>query len=1519
MTVESVLALVVAASTTAYILCTISPSAVLASITSRRYGFRYSHLPSRGYVDEDGEAGDEALAKFSDRLPKLLAFLFVAIDVAICTLGLLGNTQPKIEFLDLLARILTVLQTVTLFVVTNPTRRFIIGGCIAGSCGAGVITRAYRIYRSAAETDNRVGLFAAGDVILLLLGAASTLCIPRRPNVHHEDRIVDGQYTVSAWERYSFAWAAQILTKAKVEERLEYDDLPSLHYEARTEPLLSRFLTLFSHTRWQSLWLKVFLAHKGLFFQQWTLTVASSFALYAPQICMLNILRLLEQRHAPGFTVASLWFWVAALGVSKVVQVVIESWLEWINWAMLSVPVRSQLAAMIFQKSLRTKDIKGAESAEKEKETESDADLDLGPDGEEGQGMLATDDGKPSGSPADGDEEEDPSQGLQQGIINLVGVDTVRISNFAAENNLFLSTVVNLILALSILFNLLGWQGVCAGLVVPIALTPLNLWATRKYSDAQDSVMTIRDQRMALVGEALRGIRQIKFSAVEEQWQSMIVAIRQRELKQQWWVYILVSCLLCIWMAAPLLFSTVSLAVHAWQQGGISPATAFTSLAIFATLEYALSVVPNLITEAIDANVSVQRIQKHLERQERIPPRAVGEQVVFDRVTARWPSESYDDDYNSSFTLRELDLRFPKGELSVIFGKTGCGKSLLLSSILGESDVLEGNITTPAGQAVSNDDWIDPAAVAYVAQIPWTENASIRDNILFGLPFIKARYKQVIWACALEPDIAIMPDGEFTEVGANGINLSGGQRWRITFARALYSRAGTLVLDDIFSAVDAHVGRHLLTNGLLGSLAAGRTRILATHHEELVLPASSYIVRLTPSNTCSYATTRTQIPKKMPQETRSSLSSSQTSDSFEDEEEDQVLRGKAAKFVEDEVRERGHIKRQVYAAYMIAAGGVPFWSTALGVFVLAQGALLGRAWLVKVWTEQDHNQPSSAHAAVALRQADTASTTEATNDLYYYLGGYLLVSLIATVLAGVKFVFFCRGSIEASRSLFVSFTDTVLRAPLRWLDTVPNGRILNRFAADFNSVDSKLARDVSHFWESGLAFLGIVIAGMFVSVYMLLPSVILGIICVYYTSQYLPGAREVKRLEATAQSPVFEHYGSTLTGLITIRCFQKASDYQKSMHDKLDEYGRSTWNLWLTQRWMSFRMGIIGGAFAFAVATVVAANQNINAALAGFALSFSLQYSEAVVEMIRRYSAMELDMNSTERIVEYTDMPTEDRSGAEPPPNWPSQGRIQVDGLEAAYAPNLPSVLHGITFDIEPGQRIGVVGRTGSGKSSFTLALFRFIEARAGRILIDGTDISKISLQALRSRLSIIPQDPVLFSGTLRTNLDVFNQYEDSVLLDSLRHVHLLNTPEMGNANEDQGSSTFQSLESPVSEGGLSLSQGQRQLVCLARAIVARPKIMVLDEATSAVDMATDSLIQDSIRKQFRGSTLIVIAHRLSTIADFDKILVLDNGYVVEFDEPRKLLENPNGEFRRMLNESGEKEKLERLVYKSSR
>jgi ABC-type multidrug transport system fused ATPase/permease subunit len=440
--------------------------------------------------------------------------------------------------------------------------------------------------------------------------------------------------------------------------------------------------------------------------------------------------------------------------------------------------------------------------------------------------------------------------------------------------------------------------------------------------------------------------------------------------------------------------------------------------------------------------------------------------------------------------------------------------------------------------------------------------------------------------------------------------------------------------------------------------------------------------------------------------------------------------------------------------------------------------------------------------------------------------------------------------------------------------------------------------------------------------------------CVQIARLYMTGAREAKRLESSTKSPVFEQFGSALTGVGTIRAFDKSDTYIARMFSKIDDHVSSFWYLWAFNRWMGWRMSLVGGFFATFVAVMILLITGIDAALAGFALSFALEYGSAVIWSVRYYTNIELDMNAAERIIEYANLPTESLEGADPPAAWPSEGRLEVSNLVVGYAPDLPPVLKGLSFRVERNERIGVVGRTGAGKSSLTLALFRFLEARQGSIHIDGLDISKIKLHALRSRLAIIPQDPVLFSGTVRSNLDAFDEHDDSALCDALQRVHLVSAAEMeamNSSSSSSGTSTpvpptpngttkntnknpFLHLSSPITEGGLNLSQGQRQLLCLARAIVSRPKIMVLDEATSAVDMATDTLIQRSIREEFGDSTLIVIAHRLSTIADFDKILVLDDGKVCEFGTPKELFALEMGVFRGMVGESGEREKLVRMI-----
>ena len=568
-----------------------------------------------------------------------------------------------------------------------------------------------------------------------------------------------------------------------------------------------------------------------------------------------------------------------------------------------------------------------------------------------------------------------------------------------------------------------------------------------------------------------------------------------------------------------------------------------------------------------------------------------------------------------------------------------------------------------------------------------------------------------------------------------------------------------------------------------------------------------------------------------------------------------------------------------------------------------------------------------------------------TQQVWYYLGIYIGLSVCIVVIGSIRYASTFVASLRASRLLFEKLSFTVLRAPLRWLDTVPVGRILNRFTADFNVLDSRIANNMGFSFYTALELCGITLAGLVVSPYVILFAIALTCVAFYISMLYLRGAREVRRLESNAKSPVFEQFGSLLSGVATVRAFDKTEEYIRRMFLKIDTHTNGLWHIWLFNRWMGFRLNLVGAAFAIVLATIIVGRDSIDASLAGFALAFSLQYTSSIIWTLRGYSNLELDMNATERIIEYSRLDTEHQGGNEPPAAWPTEGRLEFEGVVAGYAPDLPPVLKGLSFVVEKNQRVGVVGRTGAGKSSLTLAIFRFLEAREGSILIDNVDISKINLHDLRSRLAIIPQDPVLFSGTVRSNLDAFDHHTDAELRDALERVHLLRTtglasetasrPMTANAGDqlpptapptpnpnadkkaDKNTNIFNSLTSRISEGGLNLSQGQRQLLCLARAIVSRPKIMVLDEATSAVDMATDVLIQRSIREEFEDSTLLVIAHRLTTIADFDKILVMSEGRAVEFDSPKNLLEK-KGLFWEMVGQSGEKDRLEEIILGSA-
>ncbi|KID89813.1 ABC transporter, transmembrane domain, type 1 [Metarhizium guizhouense ARSEF 977] len=1522
---------------------------------------RHRTPPDNFYQDVDGKATPESMAAFSNKKPKACILVFSVLGFGLSvTTTVLSILNPPGDGLNLENWLTTgtwvaiVLQAVCIGAQHSPVKSHDLGLWTFLSSLITFAVSAAQVYHMSnfASPGKDVNLIVRiVNAVILIPLAFSCISLPRRPDVFYNGEKVDPEWSTTVLSRYTWSWVNDLLETAKRKGDLDEKDIPRPDHTIRAESLVDTW----NKANYQGSLLKSLLVAYGrrLVFQ-WAIIVFRCIIGLGPFWTMLRLVQMLEDRDAGIVASRELWVLVFLMGLFTLAEQWLDGWIVWFSITKLFAPVRGQLAALIFEKSLRRKNVK---NAEKTKEDESSDDA-KGSDKDKGKKEEAKDD-------------EDSVLKSRQAIVNLVGVDTKHIADFAMMQLFIISSIGKLLVYSGYLVKLIGWIPFGAGILAWSLVLPANTIAAKFYLKAETRLMKNRDNKLAVINEALLGMRQIKFSALEAQWENKILEMREIEISSLKDVFKADSMLFFSWVASPILLAAASLAVYAVVNGMLAPSVAFVSIGVFKSLEVSLSALPELLTGGIDTLVSVRRIDKYLKGPEMKNILTEGHDVAFDNATIAWPvdDELPDDD---RFILTNVNLSFPAGELSVISGKTGSGKSLVLNALLGESDLLEGNIYVPRtvpplerhdGKAHPGN-WILPGAVAYVGQNPWLESASLRDNILFGLPFIESRYNTVLDVCALKRDIEILNDGDKTELGANGINLSGGQKWRLTLARAIYSRAEILIMDDIFSAVDAHVGRQIFERCISGPICKGRTRILVTHHVALVEPITKYLVELGEGTVLHAGLTsdlaedgtleliksheQTQLEVYVEDTTDGATAVNSEAVSVEEavdlEESENALHKvpsqTAKKFVEDEARAKGNVKARVYGTFLSSSGGWFFWGVCVLLFIAFEAGNLGRNWWVRIWTgaSEEHTfvnasrehgmvyglsyEHSTLHSASASRLVTYSE--EHSHTLSYYLWIYVAIATASGIVGTLRFVWSFIMSIKAARTLFRRILFTVLRTRLRWLDTVPVGRVLNRLTADFDIIDNRITMDLGFMFWRVLGLMGVCVAALLVSTLMLPLALVLLFVASFIAVRFLTGARPVKRIESNAKSPVFELFNSSLSGVSTLRAFKKTQTYVSQMHSYLDNWDTISVHIWTLNRWLGFRMALIGTVFTTMVGAIVVGSSFVNAAMAGFTLSFALDFSGNMLMAIRGYASLELDMNAAERVIEYTEVETEDLGGEIPPASWPTTGTMEVKDLVVSYADDLPPVLKGISFDVKNNERIGVIGRTGAGKSSLTLALFRFLEARSGQVFIDGIDISKIRLHDLRSRLAIIPQDPVLFSGTVRSNLDPFDDHTDDELNECLSRVHLVDSAPATPANEasstagstiaPKNTNIFRDLSSGISESGGNLSQGQRQLLCIARAIVSRPKVMVLDEATSAVDMATDALIQRSIREEFTDSTLIVIAHRLSTIADFDRILVLSEGTVAEFGSPRELWETEGSIFRDLCEHSGEKAKLKEVI-----
>ena len=806
------------------------------------------------------------------------------------------------------------------------------------------------------------GLCASILILLIILS-------PRRPGLVIDGYAVDGQFSVALVHRLGFSWGSNILKQARNAKSLNMVDLPVLHREMRSSHLLFRFEAV---KKQNALWKTIYFVHQSVFLQHYALSLLQSGAQFVPQFSLYRLLKLLELGRPASATQNHACLWAGALGLSMLIAAWLETQLLWMVWTRLVICLRSELTALIYTKVLRKKDVTSMPSAYADHSGRPNLHHRSGqstPDDEHSKDNLLP-------SAIQGSNEVDRIEDQRrQNTTNLIGLDAKRVTDFVGASFLIPASALKLAISMAFLCSLIGWQSVLSGLVAMSLLIPFNIVSSRRLNEVQILVMRTRDERMSMISEALQGIRQIKFTASELQWLSRIGNKRQDELALQWRSFLLRAVLVSLWQIGPILLSAVSLAVYTILHGNLSPSVAFTTIAVFSQIEGSLAIIPKLVVEMLQARISTERIGKYLDAPEKSQYLDRGDILSMRAVSITWPVENIVE--QKLFALGNLNLSFPTKMLSVISGATGSGKSLLLKAIAGEAEKISGIISIPTPtcafqNSMDHGNWIIEDAVAYVSQSPWIENASIKENILFGLPFQRPRYEETIAACALDKDLDMLSDGDATEVGVGGVNLSGGQKWRVSFARALYSRAGVLILDDIFSAVDAHVGAHIYKNALTGSLGQHRTRIIATHHTDLCLSKATYSVRLG-HGSIVYTENLNQDAQSLDESVSPSAKAAETyfeavNDPVQKDCQSTLelsprslecgsgdhahtqplgisapdLKALPRKFVLDEKRDAGSVKLHTYRWYLSAAGGVVMLLMVLLAHIANTGVGLGR-------------------------------------------------------------------------------------------------------------------------------------------------------------------------------------------------------------------------------------------------------------------------------------------------------------------------------------------------------------------------------------------------------------------------------------------------------------------------------------------------------------------------------------------------------------------------------------------------
>ncbi|XP_005534303.1 PREDICTED: ATP-binding cassette sub-family C member 9, partial [Pseudopodoces humilis] len=983
----------------------------------------------------------------------------------------------------------------------------------------------------------------------------------------------------------------------------------------------------------------------------------------------------------------------------------------------------------------------------------------------------------------------------------------------------------------------------------------------------------------------------------------------------------------------------------------LQPAQAFASLSLFHILVTPLFLLSTVVRFAVKAIVSVQKLNEFLLSDEigddswrggdsSVPYESCKKhtglhtKAINRRQPLRYQLESYEqpkrkhtrpveiDDVaikvtNGYFswgsglaTLSNINIRIPTGQMTMIVGQVGCGKSSLLLAILGEMQTLEGKVHW------SNVNEMEPSfeasrsrnrySVAYAAQKPWLLNATVEENIIFGSPFNKQRYKAVTDACSLQPDIDLLPFGDQTEIGERGINLSGGQRQRICVARALYQNTNIVFLDDPFSALDIHLSDHLMQEGILKFLQEDKRTLVLVTHKLQYLPHADWIIAMKDGMVLREGTLKDiqnkdvelyehwkTLMNRQDQELEKDMEADQTTlerktlrramypreskSQLEDEDEEEEEEEDEDDNMSTVLRLRTKMPWKTCWRYLTSGG---FFLLFLMIFskLLKHSVIVAIDYWLATWTSMDN--------ANEARNTDEDKNTEKA----YHVAVFSILSGAGIILCLITSLTVEWMGLTAAKNLHHHLLNKIILGPIRFFDMTPLGLILNRFSADTNIIDQHIPPTLESLTRSTLLCLSAIGMISYATPWFLVALVPLGIAFYFIQKYFRVASKDLQELDDSTQLPLLCHFSETAEGLTTIRAFGHEARFKQRMLELTDTNNIAYLFLSAANRWLEVRTDYLGACIVL-TAAVTSITEGPHSGFVGLGLLYALTITNYLNWVVRNLADLEVQMGAVKKVHSFLNMESENYEGyldpSQVPKDWPQEGEIKIENLCVRYENNLKPVLKHVKAYIKPGQKVGICGRTGSGKSSLSLAFFRMVDIFDGRIVIDGIDISKLPLHTLRSRLSIILQDPILFSGSIRFNLDPECKCTDNRLWEALEIAQLKNMVK----------SLPGGLDAMVTEGGENFSVGQRQLFCLARAFVRKSSILIMDEATASIDMATENILQKVVMTAFADRTVVTIAHRVHTILTADLVIVMKRGNILEYDTPENLLSQEDGIF----------------------